>query len=48
MHKLKWVNNQYVKALDLDQVVELTLPHLQKQEKSALSFLPRSRNGFVN
>lgn len=33
MHKLKWVNNQYVKALDLDQVVALTLPHLQKAGK---------------
>ncbi|WP_366204310.1 glutamate--tRNA ligase [Bacillus safensis] len=33
MHKLKWVNNQYVKALDLDQVVALTLPHLQKVGK---------------
>ncbi|MCY7755176.1 glutamate--tRNA ligase [Bacillus haynesii] len=29
-HKLKWVNNQYVKKLDLDQVIELTVPHLQK------------------
>ncbi|UOR10632.1 glutamate--tRNA ligase [Halobacillus amylolyticus] len=26
--KLKWMNNQYVKASDFDQVVELTLPHL--------------------
>lgn len=33
MHKLKWVNNQYVKVLDLDQVVALTLPHLQKAGK---------------
>ncbi|WP_406845928.1 glutamate--tRNA ligase [Bacillus safensis] len=33
MHKLKWVNNQYVKALDHDQVVALTLPHLQKAGK---------------
>ncbi|KEP25773.1 glutamate--tRNA ligase [Bacillus zhangzhouensis] len=33
MHKLKWVNNQYVKALDLDQVIALTLPHLQKAGK---------------
>ncbi|MGG2184081.1 glutamate--tRNA ligase [Bacillus altitudinis] len=33
MHKLKWVNNQYVKSLDLDQVVALTLPHLQKAGK---------------
>lgn len=26
--KLKWVNNQYIKAASLDKVVELTLPHL--------------------
>ncbi|RWZ52145.1 glutamate--tRNA ligase [Halobacillus fulvus] len=26
--KLKWMNNQYLKAADLDKVVELTLPHL--------------------
>ncbi|MBU8584156.1 glutamate--tRNA ligase [Bacillus paralicheniformis] len=32
-HKLKWVNNQYVKKLDLDQVIELTVPHLQKVGK---------------
>lgn len=32
-HKLKWVNNQYIKKLDLDQAVELTLPHLQKAGK---------------
>ncbi|MDA7028296.1 glutamate--tRNA ligase [Bacillus sp. CLL-7-23] len=32
-HKLKWVNNQYVKKLDLDQVIQLTVPHLQKAEK---------------
>ena len=32
-HKLKWVNNQYVKKLDLDQVIELTMPHLQKAGK---------------
>src|SRR5690606_41643736 len=28
--KLTWMNNQYIKKLELDQVVELTLPHLQK------------------
>lgn len=28
--KLVWMNNQYVKTLDLDQVVELSLPHLVK------------------
>lgn len=27
--KLTWMNNQYVKKLSLDEVVELTLPHLQ-------------------
>ncbi|MCJ2148687.1 glutamate--tRNA ligase [Bacillus sp. B19-2] len=32
-HKLKWVNNQYVKKLDFDQVIELTVPHLQKAGK---------------
>lgn len=26
--KLKWMNNQYIKAADFDQVVDLTLPHL--------------------
>ncbi len=26
--KLKWINNQYMKAADLDRVVELALPHL--------------------
>ncbi|WP_117161628.1 glutamate--tRNA ligase [Paraliobacillus sp. X-1268] len=26
--KLKWVNNQYIKAASLDSVVELALPHL--------------------
>lgn len=26
--KLKWMNNQYIKAADFDQVVELALPHL--------------------
>ncbi|MBG9982461.1 glutamate--tRNA ligase [Aerococcaceae bacterium DSM 111020] len=28
--KLEWVNNQYMKAADLDTVVRLTLPHLQE------------------
>ncbi len=26
--KLKWMNNQYIKASDIEQVEELTLPHL--------------------
>ncbi|MED1205684.1 glutamate--tRNA ligase [Heyndrickxia acidicola] len=28
--KLMWMNNQYMKKLDLDKVVELSLPHLVK------------------
>lgn len=28
--KLTWMNNQYVKKLSLDEVVDLTLPHLQE------------------
>ncbi|AJO24916.1 glutamate--tRNA ligase [Weizmannia coagulans] len=28
--KLAWMNNQYMKKLDLDKVVELSLPHLVK------------------
>ncbi|MDM5335562.1 glutamate--tRNA ligase [Ureibacillus composti] len=28
--KLTWMNNQYIKMLELDRVVELSLPHLQK------------------
>lgn len=29
--KLKWMNNQYLKNLDLDKVVELALPHLVRE-----------------
>ena len=28
--KLTWMNNQYVKKISLDEVVELALPHLQQ------------------
>lgn len=28
--KLTWMNNQYMKKIELDQAVELALPHLQK------------------
>jgi nondiscriminating glutamyl-tRNA synthetase len=28
--KLRWMNNQYIKAADLDKVIELSLPHLIK------------------
>ena len=29
--KLTWMNNQYIKQLPLEKVVELALPHLQKE-----------------
>lgn len=29
--KLTWMNNQYIKKLPLEKVVELSLPHLQKE-----------------
>ncbi|MCH1626106.1 glutamate--tRNA ligase [Fredinandcohnia quinoae] len=29
-NKLKWMNNQYIKKLNLDQLVEIALPHLVK------------------
>jgi nondiscriminating glutamyl-tRNA synthetase len=29
-HKLTWMNNQYMKKVDLDRVVDLALPHLIK------------------
>lgn len=31
--KLKWMNNQYIKAADFDRIVELTLPHLVEAGK---------------
>ncbi|MFC3040946.1 glutamate--tRNA ligase [Virgibacillus xinjiangensis] len=27
-HKLKWMNNEYIKAADLDRVIDLAMPHL--------------------
>lgn len=31
--KLTWMNNQYIKAMPLEEVVKLALPHLQKDGK---------------
>ncbi|MBB6455210.1 nondiscriminating glutamyl-tRNA synthetase [Salirhabdus euzebyi] len=39
-NKLKWVNNQYIKAADLDTVIHLALPHLVKAGK-----LPENMTG---
>ncbi|MBG9981327.1 glutamate--tRNA ligase [Facklamia sp. DSM 111018] len=35
--KLEWINNTYMKAADLDKVVELALPHLQEAGKVSTS-----------
>lgn len=32
-HKLKWMNNQYIKSSSLDRVIQLAKPHLLKAGK---------------
>lgn len=32
-NKLKWMNNQYIKAADLDRILDITIPHLIKAGK---------------
>ncbi|WP_077303346.1 glutamate--tRNA ligase [Virgibacillus pantothenticus] len=32
-HKLKWMNNAYIKAADLSEVIDLAMPHLVKADK---------------
>ncbi|MGX4667732.1 glutamate--tRNA ligase [Cerasibacillus sp. JNUCC 74] len=32
-HKLKWMNNEYIKAADLSKVIDLAMPHLVKAGK---------------
>ncbi|MGG3692457.1 glutamate--tRNA ligase [Heyndrickxia ginsengihumi] len=41
--KLAWMNNQYMKKLDLDKVVELSLPHLVKA-----GLVPENRSAEEN
>ena len=41
--KLTWMNNQYVKQLELDRVVELSLPHLVKAGKVSETRTPEAR-----
>ncbi|MEJ9210765.1 glutamate--tRNA ligase [Bacillus smithii] len=38
--KLMWMNNQYMKQLDLDKVVELSLPHLIKSGRVSENLSP--------
>ena len=32
-HKLTWMNNQYIKQIDVDRLVEISLPHLIKARR---------------
>lgn len=38
--KLVWMNNQYLKNLDLDEVVELAVPHLEQAERISKNRTP--------
>jgi nondiscriminating glutamyl-tRNA synthetase len=38
--KLEWMNNQYIKTADLDRVLELTVPHLEKAGRIAQERTP--------
>ncbi len=41
--KLKWINNQYIKAADLERVIDLALPHLIKAGKLPESMTDEQR-----
>ncbi|AKP45498.1 glutamate--tRNA ligase [Bacillus smithii] len=41
--KLMWMNNQYMKQLDLDKVVELALPHLIKAGRVSKTLSPEEK-----
>ncbi|SET72669.1 glutamyl-tRNA synthetase /glutamate--tRNA(Gln) ligase [Oceanobacillus limi] len=47
-HKLKWMNNEYIKAADLDKVIELTLPHLIEAGKLSEDMDEEKRNWAEN
>jgi len=42
--KLTWMNNQYVKKLSLDEVIDLTLPHLQAAGRVSKEMSEEERN----
>jgi len=41
--KLTWMNNQYVKKLSLEEVIELTLPHLQAAGRVSAEMTEKER-----
>jgi len=46
--KLKWMNNEYIKALELDKVIALTLPHLIAAGKLPETMDEEQRNWAEN
>lgn len=46
--KLTWMNNQYVKQLELDRLVEISLPHLVKAGKVAETRTPEQEEWVRN
>jgi len=43
-NKLKWINNQYMKKIDLDRLVELSLPHLIQAGRLPKELTDEQRN----
>ena len=46
--KLTWMNNQYIKQLPLEKVVELALPHLQKEGLLPMELSEEQQNWTTN
>ncbi|GAB2568346.1 glutamate--tRNA ligase [Gracilibacillus alcaliphilus] len=46
--KLKWMNNQYIKQISLDEVVELSLPHLIEAGKLPEDLSAKQREWAIN
>ena len=46
-NKLTWMNNQYIKKLPLEKVIELALPHLQKSGALPAELSEEQRNGHM-
>ncbi|SHN37107.1 glutamate--tRNA ligase [Gracilibacillus kekensis] len=46
--KLKWMNNQYIKQASLDEVVELSLPHLVKAGKLPENMTDEQKEWAIN
>jgi nondiscriminating glutamyl-tRNA synthetase len=47
-HKLKWMNNEYIKAADLDDVISLAMPHLIEAGKLPENMSDKQREWAEN